>query len=66
MTTRVTVKALHGWPVRATKVQADGTVIRESIVPNGKEEDFYVFGNQDLFIHEIQPGEVDFDPKPSE
>lgn len=61
MTTTVTVKANHGWPVRVTPAAIDDSYVGEpQIVPAGEERDFYVHSGQDLVIHEIQPGEPDF------
>lgn len=67
MTTTVTVKALHGWPVRVTQVsvvpQGQSTTSEGRrdvvIVPQGEERDFYVHSHMDLEIHEIQPDEED-------
>lgn len=60
MTTTVTVKALHGWPVKVTSVDSV-TGVRQSAptVAAGQERDFYVHSNADLIIHEIQPDEQD-------
>ena len=67
MTTTITVKALHGWPVRVTektKVLNTGDENetdlhrRSFIVEAGNTQDFYVWDGRDLEIHEIQPGEA--------
>lgn len=62
MTTVVTVKANHGWPVRVQQWQphkGNDTVemINETIVAAGEERDFVCHSHADLNIHEIQPGE---------
>ena len=59
MTTKVTVEANHGWPVKVIPVNPKtgewyGNV-RE--VPAGAIETFYIHSDQDLIIHEIQPDE---------
>lgn len=59
MTTTVTVKALHGWPVDVTVVRNGETLFPTRRVPNGEERDFYVHSGHDLLIHEVQPGEVE-------
>lgn len=65
MTTKVTVEANHGWPVDvfAHDKPADaegnttGTLIAR--VPANGKQDFYVHSHRDLFIHEVQPAEID-------
>lgn len=64
MTTTVTVKANHGWPVRVEQWQphkGNDTVerISETIVPAGSEQDFVCHSAADLMIHEIQPDEIE-------
>lgn len=62
MTTIVTVKANHGWPVRVISKdkQIDGSFVDRApiIVQAGKEQDFYVHSTMDLLIHEVLPDEV--------
>ena len=60
MTTTITVKALHGWPVRVEKTDpVTGRTWPAEVVPAGVEKDFYIHSNMDLRIHEIQPEEDD-------
>lgn len=60
MTTKVTVFALHGWPVDVTQVSGAGTSIGPTQrVPAGVSRDFVVYSGHDLLIHEVQPGEAD-------
>jgi hypothetical protein len=60
MTTTVTVKANHGWPVRVTHIDRspDGQT-RETIsrVEPGMEGVHAIWDGRDLLIHEIQPHE---------
>lgn len=61
MTTVITVRANHGWPVRVKQINThDGTVLNTTRVPPGATQDFYVHSLTDLDVHEIQPGEPDF------
>lgn len=55
MTTKVTVDAHAGWPVRVTSIMAGGQTVRE-VVAN-TVEDFFVHSGCDFRIHEIQPDE---------
>lgn len=62
MTTTVTVKANHGWPVKVTGVDPK---TREptmgnygGTVPAGETQDFICHSHMDLIIHEIQPDEL--------
>lgn len=62
MTTTITVKANHGWPVRVTpldpktgEVDPQGQV---QIVPKDSEQTFHVHSTRDLLIHEMQPDEA--------
>ena len=57
MTTRVTVAATHGWPVKVTKIYTNGTK-EICTVPADKTEDFYVWDGMDILVHEIQPKET--------
>ena len=61
MTTRVTVAANHGWPVRVTTIAKDGAQGTSTEVSANATQDFYVWDGQDLLIHEIQPSEQDTD-----
>lgn len=64
MTTTVIVKANHGWPVRVRQIDpATGNTVpgSERIVPAGEVGDFVCHSHADLDVHEIQPGEEDFD-----
>lgn len=60
MTTKVTVSANHGWPVRVTKVTTNAPSSSDVVVKAGESQDFFVHSSLDLHIHEIQPGEPDF------
>lgn len=58
MTTKVTVDAHDGWPVRVEAFDpTNGRRYPTKIVPPAAVEEFYVHSNMDLTIHEIQPGE---------
>jgi hypothetical protein len=63
MTTRVTVEANHGWPVKVQFVnpKTGNPVGPERIVPPAAKEEFYIHSTADLHIHEIQPTEDDVD-----
>lgn len=63
MTTKVTVEANHGWPVRVIAIDprtnepiGAGT---GSVVPADGAMTFYVHSRQDLRVHEIQPDEIE-------
>lgn len=60
MTTTVTVKANHGWPVKVQQrhPETDGAIINETIVPAGSSQDFVCHSHADVIVHEIQPDEV--------
>jgi hypothetical protein len=65
MTTTITVKANHGWPVRVTAI--DPKTKAETPAPTvaaGEHRDFSVHSGSDLLIHEIQPGEAESQPQP--
>lgn len=69
MTTTVTVKANHGWPVKVTaRYLSGGDLVPAPTVAAGETRDFYVYANMDLLIHEVQPGEGEQqgEPKQSE
>lgn len=62
MTTTVTVKANHGWPVKATGVKV-GTLEPTmgnygGVVPAGETRNFICHSDMDLLVHEIQPSEI--------
>ncbi len=65
MTTTITVKANHGWPVDVfahdKPADANGDTTGKLIgrVPAGATQDFHVHSTRDLFIHEVQPGEIE-------
>ena len=69
MTTRVTVEANHGWPVKVQFInpKTGNTVGPERIVPPAAKEEFYIHSTMDLRVHEVQPGEGseadDLDPE---
>ena len=61
MTTTVTVKANHGWPVDVQGVDAKtGEKIETYVgrVPAGETRDFHCHSTMDLRIHEVQPEEL--------
>lgn len=60
MTTTVTVKANHGWPVKVTALDPrTDEEIRTSggIVEAGDTREFYIHDGMDIRVHEIQPNE---------
>ena len=58
MTTTVTIKANHGWPVSVVAVDLPSGDKRPPVIVEANTvRDFYVHSNMDLFIHEIQPNE---------
>jgi len=64
MTTTVTVKANHGWPVKATGVKV-GTMEPTNyggVVQPGEQRDFHCHSTMDLIVHEIQPEETNANP----
>ena len=70
MTTRITVEANHGWPVRVDFIELEtgrANHQRQVIVPPAAKEEFYVHSGVDLRIHEVQPNEGaeadDLDPE---
>lgn len=56
MTTKVTVDAHAGWPVRVTRISPAGGHT-EVLVDANTTQDFYVYDGQDLRVHEVQPNE---------
>jgi hypothetical protein len=62
MTTKVTVEANHGWPVKVTAINPEtGNPVSEhagTVVPANGALTFYVHRGQDLLVHEIQPNET--------
>ena len=69
MTTRVTVEANHGWPVRVEHLdpKTGEPIHPATFVPPAAKEEFYIHSTMDLRIHEVQPGEGseadDLDPE---
>lgn len=59
MTTTITVQANHGWPVDVTVVDPNGDEGATTRVPANVNRDFVVHSTQDLYIHEVQPGEIE-------
>lgn len=53
MTTKVTVDAHAGWPVKVEITDARKTVCSEQIVPPGEKRDFYVTNTRSLSISEM-------------
>lgn len=63
MTTKVTVAANHGWPVKVTGVKP-GTrdeVAYGGIVAKNTHQDFFCHSGMDLIVHELQPDEIQTD-----
>ena len=54
MTTKVTVDAHAGWPVRVTRLTPDGGHTPVIVDPN-TVQDFFVWDGQDVRVHEVQP-----------
>lgn len=61
MTTTITVKANHGWPVDVHGYGVDGVpyVNYGGRVAAGETQDFICHSAMDLRIHEVQPHEAD-------
>lgn len=62
MTTRITVDAHAGWPVRVTTVDRlqNGALARtETIVKPHTEMSFHVWDTRDIEIHEVQPNDTE-------
>lgn len=56
MTTTITVKANHGWPVKVTTIDPETDAITaEARVEAGETRDFYAHSRAALCIVEIQP-----------
>ena len=70
MTTTITIKANHGWPVDVKGIDpATGEEIETygGRVPAGETRDFYCASHMDLRVHEVQPDELkDQADKPAE
>ncbi|MBN9033711.1 MAG: hypothetical protein J0I23_28345 [Rhizobiales bacterium] len=61
MTTTITVKAGHGWPVRVQGIDphtSEDIPMYSGLVAAGETRDFICHSAMDLRIHEIQPDEV--------
>lgn len=59
MTTSVTVRANHGWPVDVTHVALPSReVLRVERVAATETREFHVHSGIDLLIHEVQPSEI--------
>ena len=59
MTTTVTVKANHGWPVDVTRLAIGAAYVApKTRVAAGETRDFIVHSGHDLLIHEVQPSEL--------
>ncbi|MFG1371475.1 DUF2829 domain-containing protein [Xanthobacter oligotrophicus] len=62
MTTNVTVKANHGWPVKVTKLDPKTGAALDyapaEVVEANTERTVYCHSSMDLLIHEVQPDEV--------
>lgn len=67
MTTTITVKAGHGWPVDLTVIHPEtGAAGATTRVPANTTQDFYVHSGQDLLVHEVQPAEIEAEKKSAE
>ena len=65
MTTKVTVEANHGWPVRVEQLDpktGEPIPYTTYTLAGSSKRDFYVHDGADIFVHEIQPGEGDNGP----
>lgn len=66
MTTKITVHALHGWPVDVMHLHPETNAAAAqpatTRVPAGETMDFYIHSTLDLRIHEVQPDEIAADP----
>lgn len=60
MTTVITVKANHGWPVSVMQVdpKTSETIGMPQTVEAGQTRDFVVHSGADLHVHEVQPEET--------
>ena len=62
MTTKVTVEANHGWPVKVEGLKPEtNEPIPHGygyVVPAGETRTYYVHSSLDLRIHEVQPHEI--------
>lgn len=61
MTTTITVKANHGWPVNVKGINpktGEETAEYGWNVPAGETRDFHCHSGMDLLIHEVQPEEL--------
>lgn len=52
MTTKVTIDAHAGWPVRVMKIARSGTLLLEETVPAGEKRDYHI--TQDDWIKAIE------------
>lgn len=61
MTTTITVKANHGWPVDVHAYGPDGVPFANygGRVAAGETQDFICHSSMDLRIHEVQPSEAE-------
>lgn len=68
MTTRVTIYAGHGWPVKVQqKDPKTGEDIGQIIIVEpGTTMEYCVHSGADLLVHEIQPDEIDKAEAPAE
>lgn len=57
MTTKVTVDAHAGWPVKVTKTENDNagntTHVTEEVVPPNEVRDFYVHSHMKIAVEEV-------------
>ena len=57
MTTKITINAHAGWPVRVTSLSTNGDFTARTVAPNTVQE-FHVYEGTDLRVHEVQPNEA--------
>lgn len=59
MTTKVTVDAHAGWPVKVETINPKtGEVDGVHIVPPKTTADFFIYDTRDIRVHEVQPDET--------
>ncbi len=54
MTTKITVDAHAGWPVKVVKIAKEGSSGSVEIVPANEKRDFYVHSGLDLLVSEVK------------
>lgn len=60
MTTTVEIKANHGWPVDIHYIDPKtGEIQTTTRLPAGTHKIDYVHSGRDMYIHEVQPDEIE-------